>query len=72
MNVDDICPGLSEQPKDIQTRVVASRLHNDLLMLSVMMPRDCQPHLTERVERMIKRFELLDELMGNDEKASLV
>ena len=64
MNIDDICPGLSEQPIDLQVKIVASRLHNDLEILSIMMPRDWRRHLTERVERMKERFNLLEDLLG--------
>lgn len=59
MNLDDISPGLSEQPTDIQIRTVMHSLNSDVRILRMSAPTDWRRHIADRIERIQERLEIL-------------
>ncbi len=63
MTPDDICPGLSLQPVDVQLREVIRRTLTDYEILSNEVDCSWRRHQRERLDRIGERLELICQLV---------
>lgn len=63
MTADDICPGLSGQPVEVQLREVIIRARADYEILSAEAGCSWRRHQRERLDRLGERLDLLERLV---------
>jgi hypothetical protein len=64
MTADDICPGLSDQPLDVQLREVLVRARADVELLQMTAGKEWRRHDKDRLEKLHDRLELAQDLIS--------